>query len=94
MAGTQMSLTRAGSVVVLTKLKIQFDKAAVESKKNITKLTEENTKSAALIEELKTDLEKKQVECRTLNTKLTSMEKEFNRYNHGRYILWSKRFEP
>jgi len=69
----------------MEKLKIQFDKAAVESKKNITKLTEENTKSTALIEELKTDLEKKQVECRTLNTKLTSMEKEFNRYK-----TWSK----
>merc|ERR1711936_184867 len=69
----------------MEKLKIQFDKAAVESKKNITKLTEENAKSAALIEELKTDLEKKQVECRTLNTKLNSMEKEFNRYK-----TWSK----
>jgi len=69
----------------MEKLKIQFDKAAVESKKNITKLTEENTKSAALIEEIKTDLEKKQVECRTLNTKLTSMEKEFTRYK-----TWSK----
>merc|ERR1712228_197244 len=69
----------------MEKLKIQFDKAAVESKKNINKLTEENTKSAALIEELKTDLEKKQVECRTLSTKLNSMEKEFNRYKG-----WSK----
>merc|ERR1712123_37277 len=69
----------------MEKLKIQFDKAAVESKKNITKLTEENSKSATLIEEIKTDLEKKQVECRTLNTKLTSMDKEFNRYK-----TWSK----
>jgi len=69
----------------MEKLKIQFDKAAVESKKNITKLTEENTKSAALIDEIKTDLEKKQVECRTLNTKLNSMEKEFTRYK-----TWSK----
>lgn len=69
----------------MEKLKIQFDKAAVESKKNITKLTEENTKSAAFIEEIKTDLEKKQVECRTLNTKLTSMDKEFTRYK-----TWSK----
>ena len=69
----------------MEKLKIQFDKAAVESKRNITKLTEENTKSAAFIEEIKTDLEKKQVECRTLNTKLTSMDKEFTRYK-----TWSK----
>ena len=38
-----------------------------------------------LLEEIKTDLEKKEVECRTLNTKLTSMEKEFNRYK-----AWAK----
>ena len=37
------------------------------------------------IEELKTDLEKKAVEARTLTTKLNSMEKEFNRYK-----AWSK----
>lgn len=64
----------------MEKLKLQFDKAAVESKKNINKLTEENTKANGLIEELQTDLEKKQVECRTLTTKLNSMEKEFARY--------------
>jgi len=67
------------------KLKTQFDKAAVESKKNINSLTEENTKASTLIEELKIDLEKKQVECRGLNTKLSSMEKEFTRYKN-----WSK----
>merc|ERR1712218_587070 len=38
-----------------------------------------------LMEEVKTDLEKKEVECRSLNTKLNSMEKEFNRYK-----TWSK----
>ena len=37
------------------------------------------------MEEVKTDLEKKEVECRSLNTKLNSMEKEFNRYK-----TWSK----
>ena len=64
----------------MEKLKIQFDKAAVESKKNINKLTEENSKYSTEIEEIKTDLEKKAVECRTLTTKLNSMDKEFNRY--------------
>merc|ERR1719188_732476 len=69
----------------IKKLKTQFDKAAVESKKNINSLTEENTKASTLIEELKIDLEKKQVECRGLNTKLSSMEKEFTRYKN-----WAK----
>merc|ERR1719234_2232271 len=50
----------------MEKLKLQFDKAAVESKKNINKLQEENTKANGMIEEIRTDLEKKQVECRTL----------------------------
>ena len=69
----------------MDKLRTQFDKAAVESKKNINKLTEENSKYATEIEEIKTDLEKKAVETRTLTTKLNSMEKEFNRYK-----TWSK----
>ena len=69
----------------MDKLRTQFDKAAVESKKNINKLTEENTKFSAEIEELKTDLEKKAVEARTLTTKLNSMDKEFKRYKE-----WSK----
>ena len=69
----------------IEKLRTQFDKAAVESKKNINKLTEENTKFSAEIEELKTDLEKKAVEARTLTTKLNSMDKEFKRYKE-----WSK----
>ena len=42
-------------------MKLQFDKAAVESKKNINKLQEENTKANGMIEDIKTDLEKKQV---------------------------------
>merc|ERR1712113_368126 len=33
-----------------------------------------------MIEEIRTDLEKKQVECRTLTNKLNLMEKEFTRY--------------
>ena len=45
----------------MDKLKLQFDKAAVESKKNINKLQEENTKANGMIEDIKTDLEKKQV---------------------------------
>ena len=45
----------------MEKLKLQFDKAAVESKKNINKLQEENTKANGMIEEIRTDLEKKQV---------------------------------
>ena len=69
----------------MDKLRTQFDKAAVESKKNINKLTEENSKFAAEVEEIKTDLEKKAVETRTLTTKLNSMEKEFTRYK-----TWSK----
>ena len=69
----------------MDKLRTQFDKAAVESKKNINKLTDENSKYASEIEEIKTDLEKKAVETRTLTTKLNSMEKEFNRYK-----TWSK----
>ena len=80
----------------MDKLKLQFDKAAVESKKNINKLQEENTKANGMIEDIKTDLEKKQVcmldifssfqqlllqvECRTLTNKLNLMEKEFTRY--------------
>merc|ERR1712037_70512 len=64
----------------MEKLKLQFDKAAVESKKNINKLQEENTKANGMIEEIRTDLEKKQVECRTLTNKLNLMEKEFTRY--------------
>ena len=69
----------------MDKLRTQFDKAAVESKKNINKLTEENSKFVTEIEEIKTDLEKKAVETRTLTTKLNSMEKEFTRYK-----TWSK----
>ena len=69
----------------IEKLKTQFDKAAVESKKNINKLTEENTRYSTEIEEIRTDLEKKAVETRTLTTKLASMEKEFTRYK-----TWSK----
>ena len=69
----------------MEKLKIQFDKAAVESKKTMCRLEQENNKSKILLEEIKTDLEKKEVECRTLNTKLNSMEKEFNRYK-----TWAK----
>merc|ERR1712013_750976 len=64
----------------MDKLKLQFDKAAVESKKTISKLQEENTKANSMIEDIKTDLEKKQVECRTLTNKLNLMEKEFTRY--------------
>merc|ERR1711936_1224231 len=64
----------------MEKLKLQFDKATVESKKNINKLQEENTKANGMIEEIRTDLEKKQVECRTLTNKLNLMEKEFTRY--------------
>merc|ERR1712130_326331 len=64
----------------MEKLKLQFDKAAVESKKNINKLQEENTKANGMIEEIRTGLEKKQVECRTLTNKLNLMEKEFTRY--------------
>ena len=45
----------------MEKVKLQFDKAAVESKKNINKLQEENDKATSLIEEIRTDLEKKQV---------------------------------
>lgn len=45
----------------MEKLKLQFDKAAVESKKNINQLTDENSKTNAQIEEIRTDLEKKQV---------------------------------
>ena len=63
----------------IEKLKTQFDKAAVESKKNINKLTEENTRYSSELDEIRTDLEKKAVETRTLTTKLNSMEKEFNR---------------
>ena len=48
----------------MEKLKLQFDKAAVESKKNINKLQEENTKANGMIEEIRTDLEKKQVNNR------------------------------
>merc|ERR1712032_730621 len=40
----------------------------------------ENTKANGMIEEIRTDLEKKQVECRTLTNKLNLMEKEFTRY--------------
>ena len=69
----------------IEKLRTQFDKAAVESKKNINKLTDENSKYVTELEEIKTDLEKKAVETRTLTTKLNSMEKEFNRYK-----TWSK----
>ena len=69
----------------MEKLKIQFDRAAVESKKTMTKLEDENSKLKTYIEEVKTDLEKKEVECRTLNTKLSSLEKEFNRYK-----TWAK----
>ena len=69
----------------IEKLRTQFDKAAVESKKNINKLTEENNRYSSEIEEIRTDLEKKAVETRTLTTKLNSMEKEFNRYK-----TWSK----
>ena len=69
----------------IEKLKTQFDKAAVESKKNINKLTEENSRYSTEIEEVRTDLEKKAVETRTLTTKLASMEKEFTRYK-----TWSK----
>lgn len=69
----------------MEKLKIQFDRAAVESKKTMTRLEEENSKLKGYIEEVKTDLEKKEVECRTLNTKLTSLEKEFTRYK-----TWAK----
>jgi chromosome segregation ATPase len=69
----------------MEKLKIQFDRAAVESKKTMGRLEEENGKLKTYIEEVKTDLEKKEVECRTFNTKLTSLDKEFNRYK-----IWSK----
>ena len=50
------------------KLKLQFDKAAVESKKNINKLQEENTKANGMIEEIRTDLEKKQVAQKTFSS--------------------------
>ena len=69
----------------IEKLRTQFDKAAVESKKNINKLTEENARYTTELDEVRTDLEKKAVETRTLTTKLNSMEKEFNRYKG-----WSK----
>jgi len=69
----------------MEKLKIQFDRAAVESKKTMSRLEEENGKLKTYLEEVRTDLEKKEVECRTFNTKLTSLEKEFNRYK-----TWAK----
>jgi chromosome segregation ATPase len=69
----------------MEKLKIQFDRAAVESKRTMTRLEDENVKLKTYIEEVKSDLEKKEVECRTLNTKLSSLEKEFNRYK-----TWAK----
>merc|ERR1712080_256647 len=69
----------------LEKAKIQFDKAAVEGKKNMARLEEENNRVGALLEEVKAQLEKKEVECRGLNTKLTSMDKEFKRYK-----AWAK----
>ena len=53
----------------MEKLKLQFDKAAVESKKNINKLQEENTKANGMIEEIRTDLEKKQVAQKTFPSK-------------------------
>merc|ERR1719412_1031369 len=52
----------------MEKLKLQFDKAAVESKKNINKLQEENTKANGMIEEIRTDLEKKQVAQKTFSS--------------------------
>jgi chromosome segregation ATPase len=64
----------------LEKAKIQFDRASVEGKKNMARLEEENNKATAFIEDVKTQLEKKEVECRGLNTKLGSMDKEFKRY--------------
>ena len=57
----------------MEKLKLQFDKAAVESKKNINKLTDENSKTNVLLEEIRTDLEKKAVSSVYLLVYLTSI---------------------
>ena len=64
----------------MEKLKLQFDKAAVESKKNINKLTDENSKANVLLEEIRTDLEKKAVSSVYLLVYLTCVTFCFMRH--------------
>ncbi len=48
----------------------QFEKAAIESKKQITKLEEENSNAQAELTETRAQMEKKEEELRAVNKKV------------------------
>ena len=54
----------------IPQLRFQFEKAAIESKKQITKLEEENSASQTELTETKALLDKKEEEFRTINKKI------------------------
>merc|ERR1712228_313107 len=60
----------------LEKMKIQFEKAAIESRTAMSKLEQENSSAKQFVADAQTQLEKKDEEMKATNKKLQNMDRE------------------